>query len=299
MNGFLLGVVCGLSLAGTALGQAAINFGSRTGGLGNAGGFATGSGFSNGSAESLFFGRSAAGAGFGNMGGLYTGGNAIYNYGAYGFNTGNASWGNNNIGALNALGLAAPGLGLGTGGLGIGGPDTMTASGMGWGGPGWYSGGLGLGGGLPVTGIDSTGLGFGVPGMQSGQYGAPLTGYGLPSPTVANATSNRAPTRNRPAENFTNNAMPNRADALAAGVPIATANALRIQERLARSASRANFGDIKVLMSGRTAVLQGRVDSQADEQLVQRLISLEPSVDGVISQLDYPGKARTTPVPAR
>lgn len=314
MKRLLQAVVCAMCLAGTAVGQTGPNFGSRTSGLGNAGGFATGSGFSNGATGSLNFGQSTAAA-FGYGGGLPSGGNALYNYGGGAFNGGNAYLGSNNLGVLNAGGLSVPGLnvpglGLGANGLGVGGWDGAMSNAMGWGGAGWYGGGLGVGGGLPGLGLDATGLGLGIPGLGYGvpatgygmpmtSYGMPMAGYGVPGLNVAGATSAGALTRNRRTESFTNNAPQDRANALAAGVPTVTANALRIQERIARSGSRANFRNVKVLMSGRTVVLQGSVDSQADEQLVQRLVSLEPGVDGVISQLDYPGKAHPTTVSAR
>lgn len=66
--------------------------------------------------------------------------------------------------------------------------------------------------------------------------------------------------------------------------------AQRLQDRLNRSPSKSSFQNIKVLMSGRTAVLQGTVDAEADERLVQRLLILEPGVDSVRSELRYPGK---------
>lgn len=289
-----------LSLASTAMGQVAPNFGSRYGGLGNAGGFATGSGFSNGSAGSLYFERNA-GPAFANTAGLPVGGNAIYNYGGnayynYGgnaLNGGNAYLGNSNLGLMNPAGPFVPGLGFGPNGLGVGGLDGLLSSGVGVGGTGLYGGGLGLGGGLSPLGLAAPGAA--VPGLN---YGLPGTGYGVPSPTIAGATA-AAPVRKRPPEAFTNNAVQGRTDASTAAVPIVTVNALRIQDRIARSASRANFRNVKVLMVGRTVVLQGSVDSQADEQLVQRLVSLEPSVDGVISQLTYPGKAQTPTISVR
>ncbi len=43
-------------------------------------------------------------------------------------------------------------------------------------------------------------------------------------------------------------------------------------------------------MDGRTAVLRGNVASQADERMMQRLVSLEPGVSTVRSELNYPGK---------
>ncbi len=79
---------------------------------------------------------------------------------------------------------------------------------------------------------------------------------------------------------------------LVKSVPTQTAIGLRIQERLARMNSEADFRNIKVLMSDDTAVLRGTVKSKVEEQWAVRLVSLEPGVATVISQLTIQGTAK-------
>lgn len=314
----LVAVACAVGLGGTALGQ--VNFGSRTSGLGNAGGFATGSGLSNGSTSSMPFGQSA-GFGFMNAGTFANGGNYAYAYNGNVLN-GAAYFGNTNLGPVNAIGPVAPGVGIGAGNLGVGGVGVnglngLVANEMALGG-GLYSslyGGVpaaGLGMGVPGAGV--AGLGYGVPGINYGMpgygvpgygmpgYGVPGVNYAVPGPVVPGATAattttaattaaaNTAAARTPRTETFTNNAPQAGAAASVAGAPVVTVHAQQIQEHLARSNLGADFRNVKVLMSGRAVVLRGSVASQAEEQLVLRLVSLEPGVDGAISQLSYPGK---------
>ncbi len=80
----------------------------------------------------------------------------------------------------------------------------------------------------------------------------------------------------------------------------ATANATStaIQSRIARLPSTVSARGIQVVMEGRTAILRGNVASQADERMMQRLVSLEPGVSTVRSELSYPGKADASAAPA-
>ncbi|MGN6543462.1 MAG: BON domain-containing protein [Aureliella sp.] len=257
-----------------------------------------------------------------NPGSFANGGNYVYGYSGNVIN--GAYFGNANLGPVNAVGPVAPGLGLGAGNLGVGGVGAsglngLVANEMALGG-GLYSslyGGVpaaGLGVGVPGAGV--AGLGYGVPGINYGVpgygvpgygvpgygvpgYGVPGVNYAVPGPVVPGATAgttaaaaaaNTAAARTPRTETFTNNAPQAGAAASAAGAPVVTVHAQQIQEHLARSNLGADFRNVKVLMSGRAVVLRGSVASQAEEQLVLRLVSLEPGVDGAISQLSYPGK---------
>ncbi len=73
-------------------------------------------------------------------------------------------------------------------------------------------------------------------------------------------------------------------------VPVATANAIRIQNRL-HNVKSPNLKNIKVLIANRTAVLSGTVDTAEDEQLVLRMVSLEPGVVDVKSEIVVNGAA--------
>ena len=104
---------------------------------------------------------------------------------------------------------------------------------------------------------------------------------------------------NNPQNNTQNNTQNNAkmrtlARAAISTPPIATARATQIQSRMARLNLPSNFSTVKVLMSGRRLVLQGNVASEADEKLIARLLSLEPGVDEVESQLVYPGKPKAS-----
>lgn len=57
-----------------------------------------------------------------------------------------------------------------------------------------------------------------------------------------------------------------------------------VNDRLKRIPSPALDG-ITVEMSGRTAIIRGTVDSVADAKMVERLLSLEPGIDGVKNEL--------------
>ena len=68
--------------------------------------------------------------------------------------------------------------------------------------------------------------------------------------------------------------------------PTNAATSRLINDRMRRIPSTALAG-ITVEMSGRTAVIRGRVDSPADGKVVERLLSLEPGVDAVKNELTY------------
>jgi hypothetical protein len=282
MTRSLVAFACVLCLTANALGQTTNNFGSRTGGLGNAGGFATGSGFSNGATGMQNF-NARAGYAFSNTGGFPNGSNAGYNTAPSGFN--NTGYVSNMAGPM---GPALPGLGIGGDALGVGGFPNALTGGIGLGPLGPYGVAPALGVDLPALGPVAAASGLGVPGVGLGIPGVNVGIPGLALPNAANATTT---SRNRRPENYTNNAQ-NVSATSTPSVPVVTPQAQRIQERIARSSSAAHFRNIRVLMAGRTAVLEGSVDSPADEGLVQRLIWLEPGVDGVVSHLVYPGKAQ-------
>lgn len=74
-------------------------------------------------------------------------------------------------------------------------------------------------------------------------------------------------------------------------VPMATSNAIRIQNRL-QNVKSPNFKNIKVLIANRTAILSGAVDSSEDEQFAIRMVGLEPGVLEVKSELTVNGTAK-------
>lgn len=283
----LVAVICVLCLATPALGQTGMNFGSRTGGLGNAGGFSTGSGFSNNSMGSPNFSANA-GRAFSNSGGFPNGSNAVYSspsgyVGSYGGPAGYTGYPTTMSGAVNpafpssafGVGVDALGTGVDTNGLGLGNAAMYGVPGM----------------DISAMALGSAGFSYGLPALGLPGVASPVPGVGgVPLP---DATSGGMTARSRRTENRANGFAPERALPVPEGVPVVTENGLRIQERISRSGSSEQFRNVKVLMAGRTAVLRGSVESQNDDRVVQRLISLEPTVQYVVSQLDYPGKGQS------
>ena len=82
--------------------------------------------------------------------------------------------------------------------------------------------------------------------------------------------------------------------------PPATARAREINSRIARIPLPSGFEDVQVLVSGRTAVLRGRVSSADDISLLERLVRLEPGIDNVETQVnvqDGPSPLEVVPPP--
>ncbi len=199
--------------------------------------------------------------------------------------------------------------------------NAMTASalGLGFGGPGFGGAGFGnMGYGVGPMGFNGVGpmaygpLSYGY----SGGAVVPGVGYVTPADMAAIAASGgvQAPATPRAGtavanvapgsgddQNAQANTLPNnnantnrprgvRRSFLNDTTPIATANAIRIQNRLHHIKSP-NFKNVKVLMSNRTALLSGSVDSKADEDMAVRMVGLEPGVVGVKSELTVAAQA--------
>ncbi len=60
-----------------------------------------------------------------------------------------------------------------------------------------------------------------------------------------------------------------------------------INSRLARIPLPAKYNTVQVAMQGRKAVITGTVPTTADGKVIERLLSLEPGVDGVDNQLVF------------
>lgn len=69
--------------------------------------------------------------------------------------------------------------------------------------------------------------------------------------------------------------------------PIPAARSQAINSRLARIPLPSKYNTVQVAMQGRKAVITGNVPTTADGKLIERLLSLEPGVDGVDNQLVY------------
>lgn len=193
--------------------------------------------------------------------------------------------------------ITASALGLGYGGMGYG-P-------MGYGGMNY--GNMGLG---PMGAASFGPMGFTYPGMVPGAF-MPGVGYVSPLDVAAASAVNGVPAVSQPVKpGLTKTAADssNVADDANAGstdpnvnarstrapgtrrsflndnVPSATANAIRIQNRM-HNVKSPNFKNVTVLMNNRTAILSGTVNSAEDEQLAQRMVGLEPGVVEVKSEL--------------
>lgn len=69
--------------------------------------------------------------------------------------------------------------------------------------------------------------------------------------------------------------------------PIPAARSRAINSRLARIPLPPKYNTVQVAMQGRKAVITGNVPTTADGKMIERLLSLEPGVDGVDNQLVY------------
>lgn len=189
---------------------------------------------------------------------------------------------------------------------------TASALGLGFGGMGY--GGMGFG----PMGFSP--LGYTYPGMVPGTF-IPGVGYASPVDIAAAASMNGGmlpsqgtlparPGTTKPgatiddpkdngnassADPANGNANTNRRSGvrrsfLNDNVPLATANAIRIQNRL-HNVKSPNFKNVKVLIANRTAILSGTVDSNDDAQFALRMVGLEPGVIEVKSELTVIGQA--------
>jgi hypothetical protein len=69
--------------------------------------------------------------------------------------------------------------------------------------------------------------------------------------------------------------------------PVPAARSQAINSRLARIPLPPKYNTVNVTMQGRKAVITGTVPTTADGKLIERLLSLEPGVDGVDNQLVF------------
>ncbi|GIX00230.1 MAG: hypothetical protein KatS3mg111_3562 [Pirellulaceae bacterium] len=68
-------------------------------------------------------------------------------------------------------------------------------------------------------------------------------------------------------------------------VPVAE-RSQEINSRLARLPLPAKYSDIEVYLDGRTATITGKVPSEEDAALLERLVELEPGIDQVLNQVE-------------
>ncbi len=147
-------------------------------------------------------------------------------------------------------------------------------SAMGMGGMGGMGGMNSMGmGGMGAMGMGRGGMMGGMGGMGGGRNG--MNQFGSNNQNSKNQSKIRSTVK-------IGFSMP---------APVATARSAQIQSRIAKLPTTiSGASGIQVVMDGRTAVLRGNVASQADERMMQRLVSLEPGVSTVRSELNYPGK---------
>jgi hypothetical protein len=71
--------------------------------------------------------------------------------------------------------------------------------------------------------------------------------------------------------------------------PAPTATAQRVNSRFSRMPLPESLQGVTIEMDGRTAVMTGQVATPEDAKLVERLLSLEPGVNGVRNELVVTG----------
>lgn len=89
--------------------------------------------------------------------------------------------------------------------------------------------------------------------------------------------------------------IPFRVDSISAP-PLTTRFTARMTTRYANLPALAGKGNIAMVMEGETLVLQGQVQSAADRQLAEDLLSLEPGVNLVRNELEIAPPELPTPV---
>lgn len=83
--------------------------------------------------------------------------------------------------------------------------------------------------------------------------------------------------------------------------PASSYTSSRINQRLAAMPLPPSMTKVQISMDGRIAVLQGQVGSPEDVNLLERLLSLEPGIDGVRNELSLVGavnQSEEVPAPA-
>jgi hypothetical protein len=180
------------------------------------------------------------------------------------------------VGATGGIGNAIGGLGgggltggLGGGGLGgLGGIGGGGLGGLGGGGLGGLGGGLGgFGGGLGGLGGGRNSFGGGLGGLGGGGFGGTNRLGG------ANQGQSKTTLRTTMKPVLVVNPVP------------ATQRTTEIQNRMSRIRLPERYRDVQVTVQGRKAILTGVADSEEDVKFIARLLSLEPGIDSVESQL--------------
>ena len=208
-----------------------------------------------------------------------------YDVGVNSADSGYTDFGN----AITAMGMGYGPMGYGGMGYGGMGYGTMGYGAMGYGAMGYNPAGFGFGG----TGAIVPGVGYVAPADLAAIGAVNASQAPLPARTDAvqaglNADRNAD---NAPAAGANTNANAGasrprgmRRSFLNDNLPVATANAIRIQNRL-HSIKSPNLKNVKVLIANRTAIVSGTVDTKEDEQLVLRMVGLEPGVLEVKSEV--------------
>ncbi len=182
---------------------------------------------------------------------------------------------------LGGIGGGLGGIGGGLGGIGGG----LGGIGGGLGGLGGIGGGFGgRGGGLGGLGGFGGGFGGGLGGFGQGGFGNTRGGQGGQGQTQGQAKA-AIRTTFKPA--FDRPTVP----------AVASQDSTRVQARMDRLPLQDKYRGVKVDVVGRTAILTGEVNSEADVRFIARLISLEPGIDSIDSRLTQRG-APAEPVPA-
>ncbi len=200
------------------------------------------------------FGQSGFGqSGFGQTGqsGFGQMGTTASPFGTQGFGNSNGGIGSNPFGSL--VGAAAAGSAMNRGMMG----------GMGMGGMGM--GGMGMGG-------------MGMGGMGMGRNG--MGGRGMNGMNQLGGMNGMNQNQNKPAL---------RATVKLGFSPTTVSNTARTNEINGRIKLMPNptMRGVSVQVQGRTAVISGRVPTLDDGKMVERLLSLEPGIDGVRNELEY------------
>ena len=83
--------------------------------------------------------------------------------------------------------------------------------------------------------------------------------------------------------------------------PTSSYTSERINQRLAAMPLPPSLANVQIGIDGRIAVLQGQVNSPEDIRLIERLLSLEPGIDGIRNELsltDTANQSEAVPAPS-
>ena len=265
-------VALNLLVVSPILAQQIGGLGGTTGGLGGFGGATGGTTGGLGGATGATGATGAAGATGtgGQVGGLLNQQSTFQGF-TQNFGSGNSPF----YGGVTSLSGGTNGIGTLSGGAtgtaGTQGRTTGQTGLTGLGGIGGLSGGLG--GGLGGLGGRS---GFGQGGLGQGGFGQ--SGFGNNQRGGQNQQQSRATIRTTLKPAFD---RPPRTETGAANVERGN----QITARMDRLPLPDKYRGVKISIVGRTAILNGEVNSEADAKFIARLVSLEPGIDSVDSRL--------------